>query len=184
VNAIDILTAEHGLIRQFLDNLAIALGKMERGEKVPLPFFEQLVTFSREFVDKYHHGKEELQMFTLLAQKASGDLDTAIAGLRNQHETGRNHIAAINFAKEGYDQGKQGEMDTLIQHLAGYIAMLRNHINREDHHLYPMARRALTPDEMEGLLVEYRRIDEKAGEDFFAINQERVLKMGSLLSAG
>lgn len=181
MNAIDILTAEHGLIRQYLDNLSFALGKIERGEKVPKIFFEHAVLFSREFIDKYHHFKEELQMFTLLAQKHGGQIDTAIAALRNQHEHGRNHVAEIDYAKEGYDLGQESETDTLIEHLAAYIAMLRQHINREDHRIYPMARELLNDEELDQLLVEFKRANEKAGGEFLAKNQDRVLKMAGLL---
>ncbi|MAE71579.1 MAG: hypothetical protein CME06_14065 [Gemmatimonadetes bacterium] len=182
MNAIDILVAEHGLIRQFLDNLTTALGKMERGEKIPKTFFEHSVLFSRELVDKHHHFKEELQMFTLLAQKHGGQFDTAIEGLRNQHENGRNHVAEIDYAKEGYEAGQESATTTLPEHLDCYISMLRQHINREDHRLYPMAREAYSAGEMEGLLVELQRADEKAGEGFFETNRDRVLKMGALLN--
>ncbi len=182
MNAIDILVAEHGLIRQFLDNLTTALGKIERGEKIPKTFFEHSVLFSREFVDKHHHFKEELQMFTLLAQKHDGRLDAAIEGLRNQHENGRNHVAEIDFAKEGYEAGQEPATTTLLEHLACYISMLRQHINREDHRLDPMALEALSAGEMESLLVEFRRANDKAGEGFFEKSQDRVLKMGALLT--
>ncbi len=181
MNAIDTLRAEHGLIRQYLDNLAAALGKMERQEPVPTVFFEHAVLFAREFVDKYHHFKEELQMFTLLAQKHGGELDVDIEGLRNQHENGRNHIAEIDFAKEGYGQGQEVATTTLIEHLASYISMLRQHIHREDHRFYPLAREAFTDDEMAHLAAEYERANEKAGDDFFGKSQDRVLKMEALL---
>ena len=183
MNAIDILRAEHGLIRQYLDALGMALGKMERGERVPKIFFEHAVLFSREFVDKFHHFKEEMQMFTLLAQKHEGEFDDSIAMLRNQHENGRDHVAEINYAKDGYESGQEAAANTLLEHLASYTSMLRQHIHREDHRLYPLAEKVLTADEMAGLMVEYKRADAKAGEGFFEQHRERVLKMEAVLTA-
>ena len=59
--------------------------------------------------------------------------------------------------------------------------MLRQHIHREDHVLFPMALHALSPDDLQQLLVEFQRADEKAGENFVEKNEERVQKMAALL---
>ncbi len=182
MKAIDTLATEHGLIRRFLDTLAGALDKIEHGEKVPKTFFQHAVLFSREFVDKYHHFKEELQMFTLLAQKHAGQFDAPIEALRNQHETGRNHVAAIDYAKEGYESGQEAATNDLLEHLASYISMLRQHINREDHRFYPLAFQLLDEDDTARLMVEFERVNEKFGADFLDKSRDRVAKMAALVS--
>jgi hemerythrin-like domain-containing protein len=72
MKALKILRDEHALIRQYLDNLALASEKLERGERPPKEFFEKAVDFSRQFVDKHHHFKEEHIIFTWLAQRKKG----------------------------------------------------------------------------------------------------------------
>ena len=49
---LETLTNEHGLIRQFLDNLALAAEKIEDGLYPPREFFDKGVEFARVFADK------------------------------------------------------------------------------------------------------------------------------------
>ena len=44
---VEMLVKEHGLIRQFLDNLDLAVEKIEGGERPPREFFEKAVKFAR-----------------------------------------------------------------------------------------------------------------------------------------
>lgn len=92
---LETLRNEHGLIRQFLDNLALAVAKLENEERPPKEFFEKAVLFARTFADTFHHIKEEHVMFVRLAQKNNGAIDGQIESLRHQHDRGRNYISAL-----------------------------------------------------------------------------------------
>ncbi len=72
MHPIDILVAEHSLIRQYLSSLSFALEKLERGENLAREYVEQIVLFARNFVDKHHHFKEEYQMFVLVLGGLAG----------------------------------------------------------------------------------------------------------------
>lgn len=184
MNVLQTLVHEHRLIRQYLDNLAFAVERLEHGSKPPREFFENAVLFAREFVDKYHHFKEEHQMFVMLAQKEQGKHDPAIDTLRYQHERGRTIVAAIEQAIAGYASGDDNAMLAILENTAAFGALLRQHINREDSVFYPLAKKALSPADMEQLQQEFRKADEKVGPDCFARNEERVEKMEALLRTG
>ncbi len=179
---INILVSEHVIIRQFLANMSYALSKLERGENPPRELFEQACFFAREFVDKYHHFKEEHQMFVLLAQKSIGSFDIPIDALRYQHENGRDHITAITECLSAYDEGSEEKTTVLIENLAAYVSMLKQHIHKEDHVFYPMAATLLSSNEQEHLLSEFNKANEKAGEDFLDDIHERILKMEAMLT--
>lgn len=182
MDAIDVLKAEHGLIRLYLNNLALALQKMERREHVSRVFFEHAVAFAREFIDTYHHFKEEKQMFALLVGKRNGELDAPVRALGRQHENGREHIAAIDDALFGYEKEQEKATLDLLEHLAAYVSLQRQHIHREDHQLFPLVREILTDEERTALMEQCKRADERAGRDFFAESRERVLTMEGLLT--
>ena len=146
-----------------------------------MEFFENAVLFSREFVDKYHHYKEEHQLFMQLAQQAGGIFDAQIDALRHQHEHGREHIARIAENVDGYLRKEHAAATTLVESIAAYGAMLRQHIHKEDHGFYPLAQRILTQDDEKHLEAEFRKADEKWGEDFMDKSRDRVLKMEALL---
>lgn len=59
MNPIETLSNEHGLIRQFLDNLTLASEMIENGKHPSEAFFEKGIEFARVFTDEFHHFKEE-----------------------------------------------------------------------------------------------------------------------------
>ena len=178
---LETLRNEHGLIRQYLDNLAMAVDKLQSGERPPREFFEKAVRFARTFADTYHHIKEEHVMFVRLAQKKSGEIDGQIEALRHQHERSRNHISAIHDALDGYAEGKPIQTDDLLENVAAYVALLRSHIHREDHVFFPMVKETLTEEEEQLLEAEFEKARQKAGEDFFEASHKEVVDMGSML---
>jgi hemerythrin-like domain-containing protein len=181
MNVLQSLVHEHRLIRQYLDNLAFAVERLEHGERPPKEFFENAVLFAREFVDRYHHFKEEHQMFVMLAQKAKGKHDAPIDALRYQHERGRTIVNAIAEAIEGYHRGNERAILAMLESTAAFGALLRQHINREDSVFYPMAKKELSKEDQERLREEFQRANEKAGLDCFERNEDRVMKMSGLL---
>jgi len=178
---LETLRNEHGLIRQFLDNLALAVEKLENEERPPKEFFEKGVQFARTFADTFHHFKEEHVMFVRLAQKKSGAIDGQIDALRQQHERARNHIAAIVEALEGYAEEDTIKTSEVLENAAAYISLLRSHIHREDHLFYPMVEEALSEDEQSALQVEFEKARQKADESVFETSHKLVVDMGSML---
>jgi hemerythrin-like domain-containing protein len=58
MDAIELLVNEHGLIRQYLDNLSVAAEKLESGERPSEVFFKKAVEFAKKFTEKFHHFKK------------------------------------------------------------------------------------------------------------------------------
>lgn len=178
---IEILKNEHGLIRQFLDKLAMAVERLEKGERPPRDFFENAIRFAREFADKMHHEKEELVMFVRLAQKHGGEIDAQIEALRHQHDHARNYISAIASSLDGYEAGQPFQITAVIENTAAYVAMLRRHIHTEDHVFFPMVEHDLSTVEEDELNTQFGKLSEKLGVGVFEENHKRVVDMGSML---
>ena len=178
---LEILTNEHGLIRQFLENLALAVEKLENEERPPKEFFENAVQFARTFADAFHHFKEEHVMFVRLAQKHDGTMDGQIESLRHQHERGRTYISEIADALNGYAAGRPIQISQVLESTAAYISLLRNHIHKEDHVFFPMVQAELSEEEEQQLQVEFEKARQKAGEDTFESSHKLIVDMGSML---
>lgn len=182
MEALKILGSEHELIRRYLNVLALAVQRLESGQRPPMEFFEHAVDFSRRFVDRFHHIKEEHLMFARLAQVRHGEIDSLIDTLRFQHERGRNHVSGISSALPGYARGEDTHATMLVEDVAAYIALLRRHIQWEDHVFYPLVERHLPDADKTGLLREFERENQKSGPDFFTASRETVASMESLLA--
>ncbi|UCG87299.1 MAG: hemerythrin domain-containing protein [Gemmatimonadota bacterium] len=179
---LDILRDEHGLMRQFLENLTLAEKKLESNEQLPREFFEKVIEFASTFANKYHHVKEEHMMFVRLAQKQAGKWDGQIEALRHQHETGRNYMSAIKSALDGYESGNAVKRSVVLENLAAFNAMEKDHIHTEDHVFFPMVEQVFTAEEEEQIGLEFEKIRQKVGESTFEDCHKLVVEMGSILT--
>ena len=182
MDPIETLSNEHGLIRHFLDNLKLALEKIENGQHPSGAFFEKAFEFARVFTDEYHHFKEEYVLFVQMAQKKKGEVDAQLDALRYEHDRGRNLVASMEKALPGYaakDSIKTGE---LLEHLGAYTSLLRHHIHVEDHVFYPMAKGTLSDAEFAAIADEFEKQHDKHGPDTFERCHKMVVDMGSILT--
>jgi len=157
LKAINILEAEHALILKELDLLTTAADKIGRNENPPAEFFEKAVNFTLNFTNKFHHYKEEIVMFGLLAQKHEGEIDAEVERLRSQHEALHNFMHEISISLEAYSQNAQSEVRRLHRNLSEYIDVLRRHIHAEDKVFYPLVAKTLTAEEMENMAVRFEQ---------------------------
>jgi hemerythrin-like domain-containing protein len=178
---LEILRNEHGLIRQFIDQMDAASRKIEEGRKPPREFFETAADFAKRFCDNFHHVKEEYMMFVRLAQKKGGEIDGQIEALRHQHEHGRDYMAQMNESLDGFFADHEGQTETLKTSLADYVKLERDHIHTEDHLFFPMCGKEFSDAEFEQLQMEFDKIRGKAGYDTFEECHAMVVEMGSLL---
>lgn len=182
MDVLDILSNEHGLIRRYLEEVSLAAEKMESGAQPPREFFDKAIEFARAFADRYHHFKEEYLMFVRMAQKRKGEIDAQLEALRQQHERGRNLVAAMAERLDGYAKGDPIAAAELLENLAGYASLLKHHIHTEDHVFYPMARRELDAEDMARLLEEFENDRARTGERTFENSHKLVVDMGSILA--
>ncbi len=181
MNAIETLSNEHGLIRQYLDNLEQAAKKIEEGQYPAREFFDSAVEFARTFSDKYHHFKEEHIVFMRLAQKHGGEFDPQIEALRHEHERGRSLVSGIAASLDGYAAGDARKVSELLENIGAYVALLRHHIHVEDHIFYPKAHEEMSPAELEAFEDEFRKVRERLGDTTFEESHKQVIDMGSML---
>ena len=181
MKAIDILVEEHGLISDGLDLLTTAAEKIVRGQNPPKELFEKAITFTRKFTNEFHHYKEEIVMFGLLAQKHEGAIDAEIERLRSQHEALHNYMSEISSSLDAYSQGSDSETRRLHRNLSDYIQTLRGHIMAENRIFYPMVAKALTDDEKDVLLVEFEKYAAKMGPEALTECGNLVAEMRELV---
>jgi len=181
LNAIEILLEEHRLIQRGLELLTTAAEKIVRNQNPPREFFEKAAIFTHDFTNKFHHYKEEIVMFGLLAQKHLGEIDGEMERLRNQHEILRNYMSEISDSLDGYSRNIDAEARRLHRNLSEYIETLRRHIHAEDKIFYPLAEKTLTADEMRELTDKFQEYAASAGSDGMQAGRALIDEMSSLV---
>lgn len=182
MNPVETLTNEHGLIRQYLDNLSMAVDRIENGQRPSEAFFEKAVEFARGFADGFHHFKEEHVLFVRLAQRHSGQIDAQLDALRYQHERGRELVNSMAQSLVGYIAQDPNRTADLLESTAAFAALLRHHIHTEDHVFYPLATNTLGKDDLDQVAAEFEAEKSRHGGDAFERYHKMVVDMGSILT--
>jgi hemerythrin-like domain-containing protein len=160
---IAILAEEHVLILRALDILEHGLARVESGVSVAGSFFDELVDFFRTFADRYHHGKEEDILFHHMVEEMDYSSRSGPVGvLSSEHEVGRAHVRAIAGAAGRLGSDPEAPRK-LVDEGRAYLALLRAHIEREDHKVFPVVEDFLGPEERAALITAFSSFEAAAG---------------------
>jgi hemerythrin-like domain-containing protein len=175
-----ILKDEHALILEALDAIERKVAALEAGAAPDRAYFEKAVQFLRSFADQCHHGKEENLLFKTMVDRGFPRQGGPIAVMLHEHETGRSFIRGLaeGAAAVGTDPGAAKK---IIENGRGYVGLLRAHIDKENHVLFPMADNVLSPEDQEHLGKEFERFE---AEETGAGVHEAMLKLLEELKAG
>ncbi len=143
------LKDEHKAVKQALKILEKICKKLDKGEKVDPKHIQNLLEFLRVFVDKCHHTKEEGVLFPAMEKTGVPNEGGPIGMMLIEHDLGRGFI-------KGMVEGKD-----FTKNARNYIALLNDHIDKEDNILYMIAEMHLSFDEDKRLLKEFDKIEEE-----------------------
>jgi hemerythrin-like domain-containing protein len=133
---------------------------------------QDFIGFLKEFADKCHHGKEEGLLFPALIGAGVPDLGGPIGAMLADHDQGRKLIRDMEESiSPNVDRMK------LAQAAGEYSHLLRNHIQKENMALFPMAEKVLSGTQLEKLYQGFEEHEEKV------IGQGRHEELHSLLKS-
>jgi hemerythrin-like domain-containing protein len=159
MRAIDILMDEHRTIEPVLDALERAADHLARAGTVRPSFFLDAVTFITGFADGCHHQKEEGVLFPAMIEGGTLVDGGPIAMMLEEHQEGRRYAGAIRDAATRLTEADPTARGHLISATRGYVALLRDHIQKEDDLVFPMADGLLSPARQDGLVRDFGRLD-------------------------
>lgn len=163
---IDRLKEEHQNILLMLQVLEAACKKLETGEDINKDDLYKMVDFIKIFADKSHHYKEEDLLFPAMVEAGIPKDGGPIGVMLAEHTTGRNFVQGMSRALEEFSTGSAEASSQIVKNARGYIALLKDHIYKEDNILYPMAEMHITDEKHNKLLQEFEQvITDKIGID-------------------
>ncbi|MFH1752226.1 MAG: hemerythrin domain-containing protein [archaeon] len=157
------LVSEHSLILELISVLVLAVQKFETGGNVSPEFFLQSADFIRNFADKFHHAKEENILFKKMVAKGMPEKDSPIEAMLLEHEQGREFVKGMVIAVESFAEGNESAKNEIIRNALGYSDLLKEHIEKEDNILYPLAERTFTESEKISQLKLFKKAEQERG---------------------
>ena len=174
MKATDVLTEEHRVIERVLNSLERATNRLENGEAVRPEFFLSAVDFIRGFADGCHHQKEEGVLFKHMEAQGIPVQGSPIGVMLSEHELGRQYTRELLSAAQGMQSGDPKALQQAILSGRSYVALLRQHIFKEDKILFPMAVHVIPSDQHDSVWegfehVEHAETGEGVHEKYIAL---------------
>jgi hemerythrin-like domain-containing protein len=141
------LRHEHEVILRGLDVLERLADRLAAGHPVEDTALGELVQLLQTFADRCHHGKEEDQLFPAMRAKGVGD---TLAVFLEEHEDGRAHLRTLASGASGAERAAAARR---------YVGMLREHIQRENEILFPLADELFSAEEHRALARAYEDVE-------------------------
>ena len=179
MTATEILSEEHRVIEQVLTALEKMADRYEAAKRVDVAEAQEVIDFFRNFADRCHHSKEEARLFPLLEQHGFSPESGPTAVMRLEHDQGRAHVKSMADAVARTERGDKAAWTDFIAHAREYVALLRDHIQKEDHCLFAMANASLSDADQERLLADFEYVE---GEEMGAGTHENYLALAARLA--
>ncbi len=170
------LTEEHNSIKLMLKIMSNVCDKLEAGEKVEPEHLHQVIEFIKVFADKCHHGKEEDLLFQAMIEMGFPRDAGPIGVMLYEHDMGRDYVKKMSDAAILYGKGDETASSTIVENARNYISLLTQHIDKEDHILYPMADGQLTEEKQRELLDKFEIVNRDQ------IGQDKIDEMHGILN--
>ena len=162
MKATDILMEEHRVIERVLASLETAANRLSAGQAIPMDFFLKAADFIKNFADGCHHKKEEGILFVALAANGMPQDAGPVGMMLAEHEEGRRLTRAMREGAQRVQGGDAAALSQVIQNALGYVALLRQHIQKEDHILFPMADQVIPIGQHQQIMADFNRIEHEA----------------------
>jgi len=156
--ASDELMQEHRLIERVLDALETATGHLENGHAVRAEFFIEAAVFIAGFADGCHHKKEEGVLFGAMVESGLPRSDGPLDMLLDEHVLGRTLTRGMRDAARQLQGGDAGARAAVISNARRYVALLRDHIVKEDEMLFPMSDDMFSAEQQQSVLRDFERV--------------------------
>jgi hemerythrin-like domain-containing protein len=157
--ATDILANEHQVIEQVLGCLEQLTVEAVARHVLDGASARQTIDFFQSFAGRCHHGKEEQGLFPLLEAKGFPPHDGPTSVMRAEHKEGHDHLLAMVEEVDRASAGDHAAVLRFAEHAHAYVHLMREHIAKEDHRLFPMAAYVLTDDDQQALLAAFERVE-------------------------
>ncbi len=161
MSPIDELQDEHRAVKMTLAILARISAKLSRGETVAPDHLDQLLEFLTTFVDRCHHGKEEDVLFPALEKAGVPREGGPIGVMLREHDLGRGYIRGLREGVADFKAGDRQAVARIVANIQYYSDLLTQHIDKEDHILYPIAEKVFSREQQQALLKGFAAIEDQ-----------------------
>lgn len=158
MKATESLDRDHRVIETVMPAIERMAQMAQEGVLAELEHPGRVIDFLREFVDAYHHGKEEQHLFPAMEKRGVPRDRGLIMDLLREHGQGRRLVRAMSKSLRAAESDVDAARD-LSDRAREYLHLIRAHIAKEDSQLWPLAESVLTPEDDARLADSYAQVE-------------------------
>lgn len=151
----DVLREEHRIILEALDLLESTADRITGGGSLPDGWWAEVIAWLRAFADRNHHAKEERSLFPAMVKAGVPAEGGPIAVMLEEHTQGRALVQAMAAAGPAHQPAIARQ----------YVRLLRDHIEKENGVLFPLADAVLDDEARQRLEREFQTAEIEQGRD-------------------
>jgi hemerythrin-like domain-containing protein len=155
------LIKEHNAIKVMLGIMSKIAGNIDAGKGFDINDIKDIADFLKTFADKCHHGKEETVLFPALVLEGIQSENGPIGVMLHEHTIGRDLIKDLSMVVEKCKVDKSCSGEFISATLTKYVDLLQNHIQKEEHVLFPMANKVLNEQKQKVIFEQFEKIEEE-----------------------
>lgn len=160
------LKKEHEAIKLMIRIMGRVSDRLESGMKVDPKHLDSILEFIKVFADKCHHAKEEDLLFPAMEKAGIPGEGGPVGVMLLEHDEGRRFVKAMGEGIAQYAKGDLKAGSKIAENARNYVALLSQHIDKEDNILYPMADARIPGADQNELEKEFEKVEtEKIGRE-------------------
>lgn len=169
------LLQEHDKIMKVLDIVGKLQEEKRLNEQEELKFYSELAEFIQTFADKCHHGKEEINLYHILAPLGDVSEKKMIEELVDEHNQSRILQKELMMAAE------EGRLVDAAKKAGEYRKLLLFHISHENEKMFPSVEKRITKELDDTIYERFQAVEERTlGEEGIARIDEMIKGWESL----
>jgi len=160
MDPIKYITVEHGPIQLMLKILGKMNEKIANQEPIEKKDLDDGIIFIREFADACHHGKEETLLFPAMKKNNIKKEVELIDILIEEHKQGRGYVKNLVEAIAKIKSDPTAFRQLFADNSQKYIALLSQHIEKENKILFQEAKSSLSESAIKELAEGFTDVEE------------------------
>ena len=172
MNATQDLKQDHITLRRLRDISQKCSNKLYANENIPIEDIKIISVVIEEFVDRFHHGKEEKAYFPETKDKDSFSED--IRKFLIEHELGRRIAKMLLHQLQRWNKGIDYR-EPIARFLKSYAVFLTDHTDKEDRFFDLIEnKKSISSEENERLMILYEGCRNQVGGK---VRMEQMMKL-------
>jgi hemerythrin-like domain-containing protein len=169
------LKNEHKEINELLKIMSKIAGSIKSNKVFYTSDVEDIIEYMEIFIEKSHHGKEEIYYTKLELYGVLKDTEL-LNEMLHEHTRSRNYLKDICTCVVNCKIGYTFSGDMLAESLTNYVLLIENHMLKEEDIIFPLADIKLSDENQHEISIEFDKIEESIVKHGFQDHYHTLLK--------